>query len=78
MKLTNTTCQNAKSKEKPYKLTDGQGLYLEIMPNGAKYWRYKFRFGKKEKRLALGVYCQPRAIGGFRPPLIPITSNYRW
>lgn len=56
MKLTNTACLGAKPKDKPYKLTDGQGLYLEVMPNGSKYWRFKYRFAGKEKRLAFGVY----------------------
>lgn len=56
MPLTNTQCQNAKPKEKPYKLADGGGMYLEITPNGSKYWRLKYRWLGKEKRLALGVY----------------------
>jgi integrase len=56
MKLTNITCKNAKPKEKPYKITDGHGMFLQIMPNGSKYWRLKYRFGGKEKRLAMGVY----------------------
>ncbi len=56
MPLTNTQCQNAKAKEKPYKLSDGGGMYLEIMPNGSKYWRLKYRFLGKERRLALGVF----------------------
>ena len=58
MTLTNLQCKNAKPKEKPYKKGAGRGLYLEIMPNGSKYWRMKYRFGGKEKRLALGVYDQ--------------------
>lgn len=41
---------------KPMKLTDALGMYLEVMPNGSKYWRLKYRFDGKEKRLALGVY----------------------
>ena len=56
MKLTNTTCKNAKPKKKAYKLTDGAGMFLYVMPNGSKYWRLKYRFGGKEKRLAMGVY----------------------
>lgn len=56
MKLSDTACKNAKPKNKPYKLTDGQGLYLHIMPKGAKYWRYKYRFAGKERVLAIGVY----------------------
>lgn len=56
MKLTDTKCKNAKAEEKPQKLFDGKGLYLEISPKGAKYWRLKYRINKKEKRLALGVY----------------------
>ena len=56
MKLTDIQCKNLKPKEKPYKLTDGQGMYLEVMPSGSKYWRMKYRYGGKEKRLAFGVY----------------------
>ena len=56
MKLTQKACENAKPKEKSYKLSDGEGLYLEIMQNGSKYFRMKYRFQGKEKRLALGVY----------------------
>ena len=56
MAMTDTKAKNAKPKEKTYKLAAGKGLYLEVTPKGGKYWRYKFRFGGKEKRLALGVY----------------------
>lgn len=56
MKLTDTACKTAKPKEKPYKLTDGHGMFLEVRPNGARYWRQKYRFSGKEKLLALGVY----------------------
>lgn len=56
MALTNTAVQNAKPKEKSYRLFDGGGLYLEVMKTGAKYWRMKYRFPGKEKRLAIGVF----------------------
>ena len=56
MSLTNIKCNAAKSKGKPYKLGDSGGMYLEVMPNGSKYWRLKYRYMGKEKRLALGVY----------------------
>lgn len=56
MKLTNIACKNAEPKEKPYKLTDGGGMYLYIRPNGSKYWHFKYHYAGKEKRLALGVY----------------------
>lgn len=55
-KLTDPEVKTAKAKDKPYKLADGGGLYVEVMPNGSKYWRWKYRFALKEKRLALGVY----------------------
>ena len=41
---------------KPYKLADAGGLYLEVMPAGGKWWRFKYRHGGKEKRLSLGTY----------------------
>lgn len=56
MSLTAPAVSNANPAEKPYKLADGGGMYLEVMPNGSKYWRLKYRFAGKEKRLALGVY----------------------
>jgi integrase len=56
MSLTDTFCKNAKPLDKPKKHYDEKGLYLEVMPNGSKYWRFKYRYANKEKRLALGVY----------------------
>lgn len=55
MPLKDTNCRNAKPQDKPYRLYDEQGLYLEVQPNGGRYWRLKYRFLGKEKRLALGV-----------------------
>tara|TARA_B100000315_G_C14078638_1_gene363847 strand:- start:23 stop:514 length:492 start_codon:yes stop_codon:yes gene_type:complete len=56
MPLTNTTIRNAKPSEKTCKLYDERGLYLEVSPNGGKWWRLKYRYNGKEKRLSLGVY----------------------
>ena len=56
MPLTNVSVQNAKGAEKPVKLFDGGGLYLEVSPAGGKWWRLKYRINGKEKRLSLGVY----------------------
>ena len=56
MPLTAIAVSQAKAKDKPYKLYDGKGLFLLINPKGGKYWRFKYRFGGKEKTLALGVY----------------------
>ncbi len=56
MPLTDTTLRIAKPAEKAKKLFDGGGLYLEVAPGGGKWWRLKYRFGGKEKRLSLGVY----------------------
>jgi hypothetical protein len=54
MSLSDTQCKNAKPKEKPYKLADEKGMFLLVNPNGSKYFRFKYRFGGKEKVLALG------------------------
>lgn len=58
MPLTDKDCKNAKCPEgKPRaRYADEKGLYLEVLPNGGRYWRLKFRHSGKEKRLALGVY----------------------
>jgi len=54
--LSDAKARNAKSRAKPYKLSDGEGLFLLVMPTGSKYWRMRYFFGGKEKTLALGVY----------------------
>ena len=56
MPLNAMIVQSAKPKDKSYKLSDGRGLYLEISPSGGKWWRYKYRFEGKEKRISLGTY----------------------
>ena len=56
MALTARQVETAKPKEKSYKLFDGGGLYLEVTAKGSRYWRMKYRFGGKEKRLAFGVF----------------------
>ncbi len=56
MPLTNTAIRNAKPGEKNRKIFDGRGLYLEISPRGGKWWRLKYRFDGKDKRISLGTY----------------------
>ncbi|MCL6332378.1 DUF4102 domain-containing protein [Pectobacterium carotovorum subsp. carotovorum] len=56
MALTDIKVRTAKPADKQYKLTDGNGMHLLIHPNGSKYWRLQYRFGGKQKMLALGVY----------------------
>jgi len=55
--LTQLQIRNAKPREKPYKLADGGGLYLEITPVGGKYWRMKYRQPDgKEHKLSFGAF----------------------
>jgi integrase len=56
MRLTDTAARNANPREKPYKLSDGHGLYLQVDPSGSKLWRLKYRFNDREKRLSFGAY----------------------
>lgn len=56
MSLTDKAIKGAAHGDKPRRLFDGGGLYLELAPNGGKWWRLKYRFAGKEKRLSLGVY----------------------
>ena len=60
MALTDTKVKNAKPAEKQFKLFDGDGLFLLVVPTGkskgGKRWRFKYRFDGKEKLLALGTY----------------------
>ena len=56
MPLTDTAIRNAKPKDKPYKISDSQGLYLLVNPRGSKLWRVKYRMNGVERKLALGGY----------------------
>ena len=56
MPLSDTRIRNQKPTEKPCKLTDSGGLYLEVKPTGAKLWRYRYRIAGKENVFALGDY----------------------
>lgn len=62
--LTDTQIRTAKPKGKPYKLSDGGGLYLEVTPGGAKLWRMKVRQASgKETRLSFGAYPEVSLLG---------------
>lgn len=54
--LTDSEIKNAKAREKNYKLSDGQGLFLTINKKGNKYWRFDFNYGGKRKTMSFGVY----------------------
>ena len=54
--LTDAIIRNTKPKDKPFKLTDGGGLYLLVNSTGSRLWRLKYRVGGLEKKLALGAY----------------------
>lgn len=60
--LTVKEIDSAKPKDKPYKLADGDGLYIHVMPSGARYWRMKYRMAGKEKLLSFGVYPEVRPL----------------
>ncbi|MGZ5865428.1 MAG: tyrosine-type recombinase/integrase, partial [Xanthobacteraceae bacterium] len=56
MALTQFAIVKAAAKDKPLKLTDGDGLHLLVQPNGSKLWRFRYRFAGRENMLAFGAY----------------------
>jgi integrase len=56
MPLTETQAKASKPRDRAYKLSDSEGLFLLIQPNGSKLWRMKYRYGGKEKLLSFGSY----------------------
>lgn len=56
MALSAVAIKAAKGREKPYKLTDGDGLFLYVTPKGGRYWRMNYRYLGKQKTLAFGVW----------------------
>ena len=59
MPLTETAIKALKPSDKEIKVADAGGLYLLVHPNGSKYWRLKYRFAGKEKKLA---YASARRV----------------
>lgn len=55
-KLSDVKIRAAKPREKTYSMSDGEGMYLEVTPHGGKWWRFKYRYDGKQKRLSLGTY----------------------
>ncbi|MCY1169350.1 Prophage integrase IntA [compost metagenome] len=68
MPLTDTACKNAKCPggKTRARFSDSGGLYLEVVPSGGKHWRWKYRFGGKEKRLVLGSYPEVSLLSARR------------
>ncbi|WP_086644231.1 phage integrase central domain-containing protein [Acetobacter sp. DsW_063] len=60
--LTDTQVRAAKPKEKPYKLTDSGGLYVQITPSGGKHWRWRYELDGKEKTYTIGAYPDVRLL----------------
>jgi len=56
MTLSDAAIRKARPALKPARHFEGGGLYLEVSPSGGKLWRFKYRFGGKEKRLGFGIY----------------------
>jgi integrase len=56
MSLSDAKVRNAQPQTKPYKISDGEGMFLLVATSGSKYWRFKYLFAGKEKLLAFGVY----------------------
>lgn len=56
MALTDKACKNVKPAEREQRLSDGGNLYLHVLPGGTKSWRFRYRFGAKQKQLVLGSY----------------------
>lgn len=83
MALTDTSIRTAKPLNKLFKLYDEGGLFMQVMPSGGKWWRFKYRFDGKEKLLSFGTYpevsllCarqrrdQARKLLASEPPINP-------
>lgn len=56
MSLSDTRIRNSKARSRPYRLSDGRGLYIEVKPSGSRLWRYRYRLAGKEGMFAIGAY----------------------
>ena len=56
MALTDTEIRKAKPQSKPYKLSDGAGLYVWVTPSSGRRWRASYRHDGKQKTATYGGY----------------------
>ena len=56
MKLSDLELRKLKTEDKPYRVHDGRGLFIEVTPVGGKLWRWAYRFQGKQKKMGLGQY----------------------
>lgn len=56
MPLSDVTIRNLKPREKPYKVSDFDGLFVLVKPTGSRLWQFKYRLYGKEKLLSIGPY----------------------
>ncbi len=62
MPLTDLQLRRLKPRERTFRKSDGRGLFIEIRPNGKKYWRFAFRLGDKQKLMGIGTYPDVRLV----------------
>jgi hypothetical protein len=56
MPLIETRLCALEPKDKPYKVADDRGFYVEVFPAGGKLWRFRYRIGPVEQKLSIGAY----------------------
>ena len=75
-KLTDKALRAIKPQDRIYNVADGDGLSLEVWPNGGRYWRFRYRFAGKAKRLSLGVYPEI-SLKEARESLVAVRATLR-
>lgn len=75
--LSDTAVRQAKARDKDYKLSDSEGLYLYVTKAGHRSWRFKYRFDGKERRLMLGSYPEV-SLGISQKPSLVTTPKLDW
>jgi hypothetical protein len=53
--LTDAKVRTAKPRPKPYKIADGNRLFLFVTPSGGKLWRWNYEYDDKNKTMAFGA-----------------------
>lgn len=59
MALADLALRRSKPKDKPYRMSDGHGLYVVVQTNGSKWWRFDYTVNGKRKTISLGVPVEP-------------------
>ncbi len=78
MALSDTRIKALKAKSSPYEIADEAGLFIEVLPSGAKVWRYRYRLNGRREKVTIGPYPAVPIADQLKAGGVKITGARTW